>query len=543
MKNSNFNRMIGRRCLALALAAVLLLGLMTGCSGKDKTWQSAAQESDSVVIDMKYGAVTLTDENIAAFRYMVTEKKAVVQISGAAQIGESLVSLFEMYLNSEDGETLGTMVTGAGETVRVGVSFYDVTPGNDWTEEDASCVYRMQNLVNDIAGQLGVMAAEESVQQDGTAVSVSTSVGELSYMDYWNGAFRLEEHKGDTVVIRGFGKTEDGQEQQLFAVVFGGTEGEYLGLYTRQDGTQVPVYLQLADETAWAEAEQNTFRAMQSVVNEIIGQLSLNAESAAVSGREQQEVSLETPYGRFTCTGEWAGALRLAAEKTDGYAIAAYGAVENKEEQKLFEIVIGGAGEIFAGYLADTWEEVNMTVPEIQTDDSWNEVQKQDLAIMQGQLNSILGQMDLIDQIPEEPKQEEASPEAAPELDPTTEISEDICINTSYGTMHYPIAWVDQVQIRHNTNNGYIIGFYAVLENKPEVHLFDIIVGGNNAGDLVGILTAENGNRGEMMIYAPDLVLDDSWSEEERNTVMAMQGDLNYLLQKLAEDGILKYIG
>ena len=77
-----------------------------------------------------------------------------------------------------------------------------------------------------------------------------------------------------------------------------------------------------------------------------------------------------------------------------------------------------------------------------------------------------------------------------------------------------------------------MVQFFATLEGKPEVHLFDIFFGGED-GYTLGYLNIDKDNQIEVKIISYDFDLGDEWTTEEANDIYSMQYDINYILGML----------
>ena len=69
-------------------------------------------------------------------------------------------------------------------------------------------------------------------------------------------------------------------------------------------------------------------------------------------------------------------------------------------------------------------------------------------------------------------------------------------VETPYCMLTYPLAWQYNLAIEQtDTENSHIVSFYAVIEGKENLRVFDVIFGedGGLQGDLVGQLEGESG--------------------------------------------------
>lgn len=105
-------------------------------------------------------------------------------------------------------------------------------------------------------------------------------------------------------------------------------------------------------------------------------------------------------------------------------------------------------------------------------------------------------------------------------------------IETSVVDLYYPKKWEDKVRIEKVSGDIQVVQFFATLEGKPEVHLFDIFFGGED-GYTLGYLNIDKDNQIEVKIISYDFDLGDEWTTEEANDIYSMQYDINYILGML----------
>lgn len=105
-------------------------------------------------------------------------------------------------------------------------------------------------------------------------------------------------------------------------------------------------------------------------------------------------------------------------------------------------------------------------------------------------------------------------------------------IETSMVDLYYPKKWEDKVRIEKVSGDIQMVQFFATLEGKPEVHLFDICFGGED-GYTLGYLNPDKSNPIEVKIISYDFEFGEEWTTEEVNDIYSMQYDINYILGML----------
>lgn len=113
---------------------------------------------------------------------------------------------------------------------------------------------------------------------------------------------------------------------------------------------------------------------------------------------------------------------------------------------------------------------------------------------------------------------------------------EAIEISTKYGTLLYPKEWESNLRTEVVDKDEYKVEFYGTVEGKKEQHLFDLSFNGTDGYNL-GTLKIESGENVSINIVSYDFELDDTWTEDEKNVICAMQEDINYTIGMLAEGG------
>lgn len=105
-------------------------------------------------------------------------------------------------------------------------------------------------------------------------------------------------------------------------------------------------------------------------------------------------------------------------------------------------------------------------------------------------------------------------------------------IQTPYGPLFYPEALADHLLIINTSQQPYTIEFYAVMQGKQEIRLFDISLGEGSGGNMGMVQMSEGEVPLNLTIYA--LELDSTWSEGETITAYAMQDVVNEMIEQLA---------
>ena len=133
-----------------------------------------------------------------------------------------------------------------------------------------------------------------------------------------------------------------------------------------------------------------------------------------------------------------------------------------------------------------------------------------------------------------EPKNNEISENLIVDEELYSEDTKAFTIKSSYCDLSYPEAWenVLHTEVIQDGENE-TIEFWAALEGKEKVHLFDVAFGD---GDYeVGTLEMADGKAVAVHIISYSFTPDETWTEEETNQIYTMLEDINYILFQLEE--------
>lgn len=110
-----------------------------------------------------------------------------------------------------------------------------------------------------------------------------------------------------------------------------------------------------------------------------------------------------------------------------------------------------------------------------------------------------------------------------------TFLTENMAIDTDYVQLFYPQKWESYLS---TTDSGDTIEFFCCLENRKPIKLFTVQFH-NDAIDCVGTV-----NDIPVALTLEDIPADDSWSEDEQETVYTMLEDSYVII-----DGLIRYNG
>lgn len=195
--------------------------------------------------------------------------------------------IFDILIGEGADGNLGVLKTNLGE-VPASMVIYEFTPDENWTQDEINTVLAMQEVSNELIDQLMPLriqneyqGPELSAEQPGSNLSydmeISTPFVSLLYPDKWESSLLVEQVEGETYQTLFYGALENYEPILLFTLIFGGDEGEQLGVLQDGQGQYIPVYLLMEeiDDTNYTENEMTILYEMQEAVNQLIDKLPL----------------------------------------------------------------------------------------------------------------------------------------------------------------------------------------------------------------------------------------------------------------------------
>lgn len=197
--------------------------------------------------------------------------------------------LFDISLGEGSGGNMGTVETSQG-AVPLNVTIYELTMDETWSEGEITTAYAMQDVVNEMIEQMSPGTAETGsetpvIHSQPENVStihnleIETPYGTLYYPAQWANTvyYALDDTLADVYKVFFYSRIDGREDQLLFAVYFGGDEGEQLGVMMDQEEVPVPVNLVMAplQTEGWETAEAECLFGMQEAANQLVEKLPL----------------------------------------------------------------------------------------------------------------------------------------------------------------------------------------------------------------------------------------------------------------------------
>lgn len=115
----------------------------------------------------------------------------------------------------------------------------------------------------------------------------------------------------------------------------------------------------------------------------------------------------------------------------------------------------------------------------------------------------------------------------------------DICVVTPYVNLYYPGEWADNVSYEiEETGAQYRVSFYGSV-NEIKQLLYTIVIGEKDSYSVCTV-KSENGSTVYVGIDIANFEISSKWTNDEADTICAMQEAMNYTLQKLQSEAEYK---
>lgn len=201
--------------------------------------------------------------------------------------GRTAQRIFDVYLGEGADGNLGIVQTEHGN-IPIGMTIYTFTPDDSWTEDEVNTILAMQDVINDMIEQLPLV--ESYASYEGPVISTvtpetnvtnlmtfSTPYCTLQYPATWKEYVLVEQMEEDVHKVMFYGQLEGREKKLIFSIIFGGDEGEQLGIVTNDQDETVPVNVLMEELilTGWSDEDAATIYAMQEAVNQLIAELPL----------------------------------------------------------------------------------------------------------------------------------------------------------------------------------------------------------------------------------------------------------------------------
>ena len=235
---------------------------------------------------------------------------------------------------------------------------------------------------------------------------------------------------------------------------------------------------------------------------------------------------IETPYLTLYFDTALTDHLAIVHDPGTPYGLEFYATLDEKPEQRIFDILIGAGADGNLGVIETTLGKVpvSMIMYAFAPDESWTQDEVNTVLALQEVSNDLMEQILAL-----QTAQDYEGPNLSTEV-PESNISDDIEIITPYGILLYPAKWGTNLQVEQSEADDYRVMFYCNLDRNESVLLFTLIYGGDY-GEQLGVIQDSQGR------YLPVNLLMEEISENDYagdlSILYEMQEAVNLLIDKL----------
>lgn len=242
-----------------------------------------------------------------------------------------------------------------------------------------------------------------------------------------------------------------------------------------------------------------------------------------VQAQDGEDIITVTPYGNLVFPGKWAHYVTVSRKENPDLTVSYTANLPSGKVQKLFDIRFGEAMAPAVGQVVSSEGlavGVHVTVHPFNPDGSWAVNEIDAVNEMLESLTKLLDGLNMI-----------ALGTPIPEID-----GEAMSFNTPYCKLYLPKRWLEEIRVSVDESDGYEMVFSAVIGEHEPVKVFAVNFGGSEErGQVVCTLNTEN----DVVFAVRARIFDletEGWGSVDRSTLVTVQEDLNFLLEKLMQE-------
>jgi hypothetical protein len=242
-----------------------------------------------------------------------------------------------------------------------------------------------------------------------------------------------------------------------------------------------------------------------------------------VQAQDGEDIITATPYGNLVFPGKWAHYVTVNRKENPDLTVSYTANLPSGKVQKLFDIRFGEAMAPAVGQVVSSEGlavGVHVTVHPFNPDGSWAVNEIDAVNEMLESLTKLLDGLNMI-----------ALGTPIPEID-----GEAMSFNTPYCKLYLPKRWLEEIRVSVDESDGYEMVFSAVIGEHEPVKVFAVNFGGSEErGQVVCTLNTEN----DVIFAVRARIFDleaEGWGSVDRSTLVTVQEDLNFLLEKLMQE-------
>lgn len=245
--------------------------------------ETIAPNEEDVVISTPYATLTYPGQWSGLLQ--------VDQISGdphrvifTANLDSGITQeLFTIAFGGNQDDAMG-VVQVSGKEVSVHVTVEEINPGKDWTDNEISVIYTMQECMNHVLEGLKLSSPQEQPQEpqpvlppeDDEVMAIPTPVCELQYPARWKDYLKLEVLEDEVYTLEFYVNFDGLEPVHLFSIYLGGDRGIHVTDITAADGSVVKLFVdifELEPDSNWTDSQKAIALAMQEDINFLLSEL------------------------------------------------------------------------------------------------------------------------------------------------------------------------------------------------------------------------------------------------------------------------------
>ena len=238
---------------------------------------------------------------------------------------------------------------------------------------------------------------------------------------------------------------------------------------------------------------------------------------------------IQTPWLTLYYPEAFSDLLVVANTGNDPYVLEFYAMLEERPEQRLFDVRLGKNFDGNMGIVKTAGGDigVDLTIYAFKPEADWTQGEIDTVLAMQDAANDMLARLDLTEAPgkQDKPVVEQEKPESS--------IHNTGSIETPYCTLEFPVIWEEYLLVEQKERPDGVcqVDFYGKVGTKRQRLLFTVLFGGDEGDQLGAILTDDGGFvTVNLQMTQPDLT---GWKDADAEVIYAMQEAVNDMIARL----------
>lgn len=285
--NYNKNKIILTAVVAVLLVVLAVLVIIALTSLNDQPpaatrpnhTTAATEPADSVedhIIETPYCDIRFPGQYAEYLKVERTESPDLTLDFIAELDSGKVQKLFTLRFGAAEVPAVGQVTSKDGVAVGVYVTSYEFNPDGTWPVKEATAVDAMMESLNAVLKSMKISDLGTPIPEvEGDEIVIDTPYCKLYMPSVWAEELTVTVDQSDGYMVTFFGTIADHEALPLFAVNFGGGEGQVVHtLYTEND---VPYFVRVKafdlEIQDWNAVDQSTAKTMKEDINYLLGKL------------------------------------------------------------------------------------------------------------------------------------------------------------------------------------------------------------------------------------------------------------------------------